>query len=147
MAQEASEMAGSPLPKEGAFVWTEIGVNQGDAAKCKDFYKAVFGWTFKDSDPASPMQYHEFSTGGNSPAGGLYEMDPAWFGGKNPLPPPHFLNYVLVDDVDANAKKAEGLGATVLKDPMDIPNVGRFAVIKDPTGAVFATFKPNMPGK
>ena len=137
---QASELAGFPKPQEGTFVWTEIAVNKGDAEKCKAFYAAVFGWKFKDSNAAEGMPYHEFSTGGDNPAGGLYEIDPKFFEGQPQLPPPHFLPYIAVDDIDANAKKAEELGATILKGPMDIPNVGRFAVIKDPAGAVFATF-------
>jgi predicted enzyme related to lactoylglutathione lyase len=56
------------------------------------------------------------------------------------MPPPHFMTYIAVDDVDAAVAKAAGLGATVVREPMDIPNTGRIAVIKDPTGAVFAIF-------
>lgn len=141
MAEQASEMAGQPLPKQGTFVWTEIASN--DAEKCKAFYTAVFGWKFKDSKASSEgMKYDEFSTGGDFPAGGLYQIDPKWFG-DNP-PPPHFLTYVAVDDVDANAKKAVELGGSLIREPMDIPNVGRFAIIQDPTGAMIATFKPKM---
>ena len=140
MAEQASEMAGFPKPQEGTFVWTEIAVSPDDAEKCKAFYKAVFGWIFKDGTATenSPA-YHEFSTGGDHPVGGLYETDPKWFG-EGPVPPPHFMAYVAVDDIDANAKKIEELGGKVLKGPMEIPHVGRFAIIQDPTGAVLATF-------
>ncbi|HTH36539.1 MAG TPA: VOC family protein, partial [Pyrinomonadaceae bacterium] len=61
--------------------------------------------------------------------------------GDGPIPPPHFMTYIAVDDVDANAELAKSLGGTVLKEPDEIPNVGRFAIIQDPSGAVFATFK------
>jgi predicted enzyme related to lactoylglutathione lyase len=47
-----------------------------------------------------------------------------------------------VDDVDATAGKATGLGAKLFVPPMDIPNTGRFAVIQDPQGAVFAIYTP-----
>src|SRR5262245_37354257 len=138
MAEQASEMAGFPKPREGTFVWTEVATN--DAEKSKAFFAAVFGWKFKDGNAGEGMPYHEFSTGGGNPAGGLYEIDPKWFEGQPQIPPPHFMNYIAVDDIDANAEKAKQLGATILKGPMDIPNVGRFAIIQDPTGAVFATF-------
>jgi len=49
--------------------------------------------------------------------------------------------YVAVDDVDENAKLAEELGAKIIRGPMDIPNVGRMAIIEDPTGAMIATFR------
>lgn len=138
MAQEASEMAGWALPKQGTFCWTEIA--SGDAAKCKAFYADIFGWKFKDDAPAAGgLEYSEFSTGDDVPVGGLYEISAEFFGG-NP-PPPHFMTYVAVDDVDENAKLAVELGATIIRGPMDIPNVGRMAIIQDPTGAMVATFR------
>jgi predicted enzyme related to lactoylglutathione lyase len=136
MTQDASEMAGWPLPKEGEFVWTEIASN--DAYKCQAFYNAVFGWDFKSGNAATGKDYREFTTGGEKPVGGLYQINPEWFGG-NP-PPPHFMIYVAVDDVDKNAELAKELGGKVHK-IQDVPNVGRMAIIEDPTGAMFATFR------
>lgn len=134
MPQEASEMAGFAGPCPGSFCWTEIA--SADAAAAKEFYKNVFGWTFKDSDATDGgFAYHEFSTSGDYPAGGLYELT-AEMGDS----PPHFLTYVAVENVDENAKLAVELGGTIIREPMDIPNTGRFAVIQDPTGAMFATF-------
>jgi predicted enzyme related to lactoylglutathione lyase len=141
MAQEASEMAGLPVPKQGEFVWSEIAAT--DADKAQSFYENVFGWSFKKGD-AGGMDYREFSPDGTRPVGGLYQIDPAWFGG-NP-PPAHWMIYVAVDDVDASAEQAKSLGGQVHK-VMDIPNVGRMAIIQDPTGAMIATFKPNMGGE
>lgn len=139
MAQEASEMAGYAGPEPGSFCWTEIASN--NAEKCKTFYSNVFGWTFQDSKAMTDgFAYHEFSTGGDYPAGGLYEIS-AEMCGEGELPPPHFLSYVAVDDVDENAKLAVELGGKLIKEPMDIPNVGRFAIIQDPTGGIVATFK------
>lgn len=141
MAQEAGEMAGQDVPKPGEFVWSEIAAT--DADKAQAFYENVFGWTFKKGE-AGGMDYREFSNGGDRPVGGLYQIDPKWFGG-NP-PPAHWMIYVAVDDVDKNAELAKGLGAQVQK-VMDIPNVGRMAIIQDPTGAMIATFKPQMGGE
>ena len=136
MAEQASEMAGWDMPQPGSFCWTEIASNNAD--ECMAFYKTVFGWEFKGGDAAPGLDYREFTTGGDRPAGGLYQIDPSWFG-DNP-PPPHFMTYVAVDDVDENAKLATDLGATIIRGPMDIPNVGRMAIIQDPTGAMIATF-------
>lgn len=141
MAEQASEMAGWPIPKSGEFVWTEIASN--DADKCKAFYNAIFGWKFQESSASQTgMEYIEFSAGDDSHVGGMYQIDPAWFGG-NP-PPPHFMSYVAVDDVDENARLAAELGATIIRGPMDIPNVGRMCIIQDPTGAMIATFRPQI---
>jgi predicted enzyme related to lactoylglutathione lyase len=58
--------------------------------------------------------------------------------------PANWLPYFWVDDVDASAQKANDGGAATLVPAMDIPNVGRFAVLRDPQGAVFAMFKGSM---
>ena len=140
MAQEASEMAEFTGLKHGEFCWTEIA--SSDAEKCKAFYTNVFGWIFKESSASSgEMEYHEYTTGGDYPAGGLYELKPGMFGEGVPIPPPHFMPYVTVDDVDEYANKAAELGGTVMMPPTDIPNTGRFAIIQDPTGAAFSIFK------
>ncbi len=140
MSQEASEMAGYAGPGHGEFCWTEIAST--DSAKCMEFYTNVFGWTFKVSDATDGgFAYNEYSTGGDYPAGGLYQITPEMCAPGEPLPPPHFMTYIAVDDVDENAKRAVELGGKVIKEPSDIPNTGRFAIIADPTGAMFATFK------
>ena len=140
MSQEASEMAGYAGLGHGSFCWTEIATS--DAAKAKEFYTNVFGWKFQDSNASTDgFAYHEYTTGGDYPAGGLYEITPEMCPEGEPLPPPHFMTYIAVDDVDASAKEAASLGGTVIKEPDDIPNTGRFAIIMDPTGAMFSIFK------
>ena len=139
MSDEATGAAGFAGPQHGTFCWTEIGVK--DAARCKEYYSSIFGWTWQDSNASDgPFAYHEFSTGGPYPAGGLYEIVPEMCEDPNDLPPPHFMTYISVDDVDAYAAKAAELGGTVIREPMDIPNTGRFATLEDPTGAVFSIF-------
>jgi uncharacterized protein len=51
-----------------------------------------------------------------------------------------WLEYVATD-VDAAVRNAKEIGATVRMPAMDIPNIGRFAVLGDPTGAAIAVFK------
>ena len=139
MGNEASDMAGFAGPATGSFCWTEIASN--DAAKCMDFYTQVFGWKFNVSQATDGFAYHEYTTGSDYPAGGLYEITPEMCPEGVPLPPPHFMTYVAVDDVDENARLAVELGGTVIKEPADIPNTGRFAIIQDSTGAMISTFK------
>jgi predicted enzyme related to lactoylglutathione lyase len=134
MSDETSEHA---MPVPGSFCWTEIA--SSDSEKCKEFYSRIFGWEFQGSNATEgEFAYHEFSAGGEAyPAGGMYDLSPE-MGSDTP---PHFLSYVAVDDVDATAQKAVELGASIIREPMDIPNTGRFAVIKDPAGALIATFR------
>lgn len=135
MVEEASGMA-PPMPKHGEFCWSEIAST--DKAKCLPFYENVFGWSFKKSGNnagGDEMEYLEFSSSGDAqPDGALYQMPPEMFGG-GPLPPAHINLYVSVDDVDSSLEKAQSLGGTVVFGPYDIPNVGRFGIVSDPTGA------------
>jgi predicted enzyme related to lactoylglutathione lyase len=66
---------------------------------------------------------------------------------KSPKPDamPQWVPYVLVSDVAASTEKAKSLGATVLADVTEIPDMGWFSMILDPTGAAFALWKPKMP--
>ncbi|MBX3289849.1 MAG: VOC family protein [Acidobacteria bacterium] len=124
------------MPKHGEFCWTEVAVT--DLEKCKSFYTNVFGWEFAQSKAMDgEMQYLEFSSSGAAePDAAIYEINADMFGGT--APPPHIAVYVAVDDVDAAAEKAKSLGGSVLVGPENIPNVGRFAVIGDPAGAVIS---------
>jgi predicted enzyme related to lactoylglutathione lyase len=56
--------------------------------------------------------------------------------------PPNWLVYFASDDVDATAAKAAKAGGKTIVPPGDIPDMGRFAVLADPQGAVFAIFRP-----
>ena len=52
--------------------------------------------------------------------------------------PPHWGTYVTVEDVDRTVKQAQDLGGKAIFPPKDIPEVGRFALIQDPQGAMIA---------
>jgi predicted enzyme related to lactoylglutathione lyase len=107
-----------------------------DAAAAKTFYAALFGWKMSDMDMGGGSAYTILKRGAND-VGGLMQIRPD----MGPVPS-HWLAYVQVADVDAATKKAEALGARIHVSGMDIPGIGRFGVIEDPTGATLAVFKP-----
>ena len=55
---------------------------------------------------------------------------------------PQWQPYVAVNDPDATTAKAKELGGSVLVEPMDVPQVGRIAAIRDPQGASLGIIKP-----
>ena len=116
-----------------AVVWNELGTN--DTQKAGEFYSHVFGWT-RQSFPGSPIEYTVFNNEDKG-IGGMYQITPE----MGPIPP-HWMVYFAADDCDATVQKATGLGANVMKPAEDIPGVGRFAILTDPQGAVFALLKP-----
>ncbi len=120
------------MPATGAFCWNELATT--DLAAAKKFYTELLGWKFEESKAAG-MDYNEIVVGGQH-IGGMYQMGTE-FGNA----PAHWISYVAVDDVDARAKQAEELGGKICVPPTDIPNVGRFCVINDPTGATISLVK------
>ena len=60
--------------------------------------------------------------------------------------PANWLVYFAVDDTDATVAKARELGGAVAVEPMDIPDVGRFAVLTDPHGSAFAVIQNTIAG-
>jgi predicted enzyme related to lactoylglutathione lyase len=123
------------MREPGALTWTELATRDTEAAK--KFYTSLFGWKEKTSTGGG-MTYTEFSVG-DAPFAGMMEMNAQMVGMGVP---PNWLTYFQVADVDVSANKAKTLGATLTVPPMDIPNTGRFSVIQDPQGAVFAIYKP-----
>lgn len=82
--------------------------------------------------PVGATSYTTFFVGERR-VGGMLQMTEAW--GESPS---HWMMYFQVADCDASAALAERLGGAVLFAPRDIPPVGRFAVVRDPQGAVFS---------
>ena len=133
---ESKKHFGAQIMREpGALTWTELATTDTEGAK--KFYTSLFGWKEKTSDGAG-MTYTEFSVG-DTPGAGMMAMNDQM---KSMHVPPHWLVYFQTADVDATAKTAASNGANLIVPPMDIPNVGRFSVIADPQGAVFAIYKP-----
>jgi predicted enzyme related to lactoylglutathione lyase len=119
----------------GAFCWADLAST--DTEKTLAFYSQVLGWTSKAINMGDGPAYHMLSAGENE-VGGLYQMD------KERMDmglPSHWTSYVLVDDIDAAAKKAEGLGANVVMQPFDVGEKGMMSILQDPTGATFALWK------
>ncbi len=127
----------SEVPK-GRFVWYDLMTT--DPAAATDFYAKVAGWGTQEwTESGEGMPPYKMWTVNGNPFGGLMELpEEARQGGA----PPHWLAYIAVSDVDATAARAKELGGSVHMEAQDIPNVGRFAVIADPAGAVFAAFTP-----
>ncbi len=115
----------------GAFSWSELMTSDPEAAVA--FYGKLFGWS-TDRMEMPDGAYHVVKVG-ETAVGGIMAMPKAATAGGVP---PNWGCYVTVDDVDAFAQQATGLGAKVVHGPEDIPNVGRFAVIVDPQGAAFS---------
>ncbi len=125
-------------PELSAFCWIELQTR--NRAIARTFFTKVIGWTIAPCDspkPGGKPLYEEWVAADGARIGGLMEI-------PENVPtsvPAHFATYVNVADVDTTTALAKVLGGTVITEPTNIPDVGRFAIIQDPTGGVLNLFK------
>lgn len=116
------------------FVHLEL--NTKDLAKAKSFYGEMFGWKFQDMDMGEAGMYSTFKPD-SGPGGGMMAIPDA---------PRRWLVYVGVQDIHAATEQARSLGATITIDSQEIPHVGWFTVLDDPSGCALALFEPKPGG-
>ena len=111
--------------------FVHIELNTKDLDKSKKFYSGMFDWKLEEI----PGMDYTIINVGEGTGGGMM---------KKPHPdiPDNWLPYILVDDVAASTKKAKSLGAAIAKDITEVPDMGWFSVIIDPTGAAFGLWQP-----
>ena len=116
----------------GTFSWVDLSTTDPGAAK--SFYRDLFGWEFDDLPVGDGQTYSMCRIGGKAVCA-LSEQ-------REEGIPPHWNNYVTVDDVDAQHGKAGELGGNVFVEPFDVLEAGRMSVVADPTGAIFCMWEP-----
>jgi uncharacterized protein len=110
--------------------FVHIELHTKDVGKSKKFYASMFNWKMKEF----PDMDYTIIDVGEGTGGGMM---------KNPMPgdPDNWLPYIRVDDVAASTKKARSLGAMIARDVTEVPDMGWFSVIIDPTGAAFGLWQ------
>jgi len=113
------------------FVHVEL--HTQDPEKAKKFYKSLFDWTL---DEIPELAYTVIKVGKGT-GGGIM---------KSPMADslPQWVPYVLVENIGVSTEKARSLGARVLSEVTEIPELGWFSMFLDPTGAAFALWQPKM---
>jgi predicted enzyme related to lactoylglutathione lyase len=124
----------SKLPV-GAIGWIDLTV--GDADGVRDFYRDVTGWT---ASPVDMGGYSDYNM--NEPESGKAVAGVCHARGVNADLPAQWLIYVTVADLDESLRRCASRGGAVLAGPRGMGGQGRYAVIRDPAGAVTALFEP-----
>jgi uncharacterized protein len=114
----------------GALSWNDL--ISPDVEASVAFYRDLFGWEIEE---IAPGVYWSIVNAGN-PNGGMMPTPP----GSHPA----WNLYFAVDDVDAATARAGELGAETVMGPMDVPNGGRFSVLRDPQNAVFSVLSGEL---
>ena len=126
----------------GAFIWYELMTD--DAAGAKAFYGAVVGWTIDAEGGPMPTgtTYRMINRSDGGSAGGVLSIsdDMKQNGAK-----PGWVTYIHHPDVDAAIAAILAAGGKVHMPAMDMPGIGRMAMVSDPWGAVFYVMAPTPP--
>lgn len=116
-----------------AFVHVEL--NTTDVAKAKGFYGKLFEWTLEDTKmgESGDLDYTMIKVGKGTGGGMMKQLIPgtgsAW------------LPYVEVSDIKLSTKKAQSLGAKVMRDVSAVADMGWLSIIVDPTGAMLGLWQ------
>lgn len=121
-----TQLLGRPL-------WYELLTTDMKAAE--KFYTAIVGWTVAPFD-GSTGPYDMWMRPGGAPVGGVMKIPE----GMNF--PPHWVMYVGVPKLEDAIARIQRLGGGMLSPVIEVPNVGRMQVMKDPQGALFAIHEP-----
>ena len=124
------------MSEHGTFHWNEL--NTRDTEKAKRFYEETLGWTFEGAPMSEGITYW-IAKIGDKIVGGIFDMNAV---GLPQEVPEHWMSYVAVDDVDKRVAKAKKAGATMIREPFDVPMAGRIAILKEPGGAVIGWMTP-----
>ena len=122
---KAVELSSTPLL--GKFVWRDLVTENPDAVK--PFYAALFGWQFEEAR-ALGAPYTLIKSGGQYIAGISRTQRP-----RPDQPVSQWLSFLSVADVDRAAEQTRAAGGSVVAGPLELPNIGRGAVVLDPDGA------------
>lgn len=133
---QAGTMRGAAMfDVPGSLTWNELNTRDLDGAR--GFYGAVFGWAFRESEmggfPYVVAKLNETAICGFQPMlGSDWPIDM----------PAHWLVYFAVHDCDRSTEHTVSLGGAVLQPPTSLP-IGRYAVLADPQGGMFAVLASN----
>ena len=114
---------------DGTPCWVDLMTTDIEAART--FYGDLFGWEF-DIGPAETGNYSSALIDGRRVAG-IFTMDADH--------PPVWSTYLATSDTDATSDDAVRAGGTVISPAMDVMDLGRMAVLKDPTGGTFGAWQ------
>ena len=124
----------------GGFIWYHLLTPDPTAAK--QFYDAVVGWDIAEQTVAPSVEYRIIGRTDGGKAGGVMTLTKEMrAGGARPV----WLGYLHAADVDRAVPAMEADGAKVMMPPWDQPDVGRLAIVADPSGAPFYLMDPLPP--
>lgn len=111
-----------------------VEIPAADVGAAGTFYQDLFGWKMQH---VADFDYT------------MWEDGSGYGGGFNKVSDHHPAGQVLVyidsEDIEADLRKVEQLGGSIVTPKTEIPGTGWYGVFKDPTGNVLALYTSNNP--
>jgi predicted enzyme related to lactoylglutathione lyase len=128
---DTTETPETPKATPGRIVWHEL--NSRDFAQSVTFYSEFFGWRIVETEMGPGRMLHMIHNGEHV----IGSMLPQDAGDPSP---PHWIAFVEVEDIEDTVASAVALGGSAPVPSMEVPGAGRFAILKDPQGGLFAAW-------
>lgn len=125
------------MTPHGHVHWNEL--NTWDAPGAMAFYAAAFGWRF-EAVPVGDETTYWTAHAGEALVAGIFPMTDDFEGLSD-----HWFTYVAVGDLDAALRAVEARGGRILRAPLNVPEFGRMAVVRDAGGATLGWVEPTRP--
>lgn len=105
-----------------------------------DFYERIAGWAWDDLPIQGIQDRYFMALRDGRPVGGCMRMD--WVSAM-PDVPAQWCSYLAVEDVDDAVRQSVGQGAIILRASIELRDIGRIALIRDPVGAIAGLITPS----
>ena len=125
-----------PDTKHGHFHWNEL--MTWNVERASEFYAGTLGWTYERFPMPGGVDYIVCMSA-DKPVAGIFGMQKGQ--GMDEVPD-HWFAYIAVDDVDARLRGVDAAGGVILREPFDVPDVGRISVVRDSAGAAIGWITP-----
>ncbi len=120
----------------GTVWWSELGTRDVEGAK--SYYAKACGWTYDSMEMPDGGDYF-IAKNGDMPAAGILDLNRVE--GVDGVPP-HWFTYIAVADIEAAVECTRSEGGQIRREPWEVPNVGKIAIVVDPTGAHLGFVEP-----
>lgn len=113
--------------RAGSLVHVEFASD--DPGRTRRFLADVFGWEFQETPV---REYYVFATP-TGPGGAVTKCSEER--------PTGLLDYILSTDIERDLRRVEQAGGKVRRGKTEVPNLGWWALIEEPTGTPIALFE------
>lgn len=118
-----------PMMQTGSIGWLEL--HASDWETSWPFYERMFGWTQDTIHDMGPMGSYPLFKSSAMPIGGMMTD-------RQSSPPPYWLYYFAIDDIDEAVGRVTANGGSVLFGPQEVPGGAWVINAQDPQGGAFA---------